>query len=160
MIRNPLFLLVAAVALFVLAPAPALAGHYELVDCPEITTHEENEKLAKAGIETTEQLLAAVTTAKARRKLRKKTRIAKKRLLWWADFCDLLRIDGVGPIMVRLLQATGIPNVAALAKETPEGLIPRVSATNKKYGITDPPPTIEHLKSWISQARALPIIVK
>ncbi len=140
--------------------APVWAGHYELADCPEITTAEENARLVRQGIETTEQLLEAVAARKDRNRLARKTGISKKRLLWMAEFCDLLRIEGVGPIMARLLQATGIATVVALAREQPELLITRVSETNRKYGITDPPPTVEHMKSWIAHARTLPIIVK
>lgn len=152
----------AAIVLLVLAgfPAGAAAGHYDLVDVPELVSPELLPKLEKAGVSTTAQLLERTAELAARKKLARASGIPLRKLTAWAHFCDLLRIDGVGPIMARLFQAAKVMNVKMMSKQEPEDLLKRVTAANAKTRVTELLPGVEHLRAWIAQAKTLPVIVQ
>jgi alanine dehydrogenase len=87
---HALCLLVVA-ALLSLA-RPAFASHYAVADVPHLIPSTDAEKLHKAGVNTTEELLAKAGKTKDRKALAKASGISAGTLLDLARRCDLLRI--------------------------------------------------------------------
>lgn len=152
---------VAACALMVAIAVggPAQASHYAIADVPRLITPAQVEKLHKAGIETTEQLLEKAAKAKDRKALAKTTKLSAKEVTELAQRCDLLRIKGVGSEMVLLMEAAGVKDTAELAKRDAAGLTAATLSANKDKKITEKPPTEPQLADWIDQAKKLPQIL-
>ncbi len=140
--------------------APARASHYAIADVPRIITPAQVEKLHKANIETTEQLLEKGAKPKERQALAKTTGIKPAELLELVHRCDLLRIKGVGSEMVLLLEAAGVKSTADLVKKDPATLTAATDAANKTAKISEKPPTEPQLADWIAQAKKLPQVVE
>lgn len=153
---------VAASALVMVALAlggMARASHYAIADVPRLITPAELEKLHKAGIETTAQLLEKSAKPKDRKALAKSSGLPVGELTDLAKRCDLLRIKGVGSEMVLLLEAAGVKTTADLAKRDAAGLTTAVLSANKDKKITEKPPTEPQLADWIDQAKKLPQVL-
>lgn len=157
--RTTAALALAAAILFG-AAAPAAAGQYDLADVPELMDDAVRAKVEAAGIHTTAQLLEATATKKGRAELRRKVGQSAEIVDWWANFTDLLRVNGIGPKMAKLIQLAGVANIAALQKESPAVLLAKVTAANAKYRFTELLPQEGHLRDWIGQAQKLPIVVR
>lgn len=155
--RSWLIALTLMVTLFVGA---ARASHYALADVPRLVTPGQVEKLKKADVNTTEELLAKAAKAKDRKALAKASGLSAADLLALAKRCDLLRIKGVGSEMVLLLEAAGIKSTADLGKQDPARLMTAVDGANKAKKITEKPPTEPQLADWIDQAKKLPQVVE
>jgi predicted flap endonuclease-1-like 5' DNA nuclease len=137
----------------------AQASHYAIADVPRLITPAQVEKLHKAGVETTEQLLTRAAKAKDRKALAKKSGLKSGEIEALAKRCDLLRIKGVGSEMVLLLEAAGVKTSGDLAKRDAPGLTTAVMAANKDKKITEKPPTEPQLADWIEQAKKLPQVL-
>jgi predicted flap endonuclease-1-like 5' DNA nuclease len=135
---------------------PALASHYAVTDVPRLITPGDAEKLHKAGINTTEDLLGKAAKAKDRKALAKSSGLGSAALLDLARRCDLLRLKGVGSEMVLLFEASGVRTTAELAKKTAPGLAGDVEIANKAKKISEKPPTEPQLQYWIDEAKKLP----
>ena len=94
--------------LVAVASAPVLASHYRLSPGFSLVTEPERKALKSEGVRTTSALLKATGKRKARRALSKATGVSFARLTELATQCDLLRIKGLGPTAVRLLQAARV----------------------------------------------------
>jgi predicted flap endonuclease-1-like 5' DNA nuclease len=143
-----------------LAAGAARASHYAVADVPRIVPAADVDKLHKAGIETTEQLLDKAAKTKDRKALAKASGLKPAALLDLARRCDLLRIKGVGSEMVLLLEAAGVKTSADLAKQQAPGLMESVTNANKTAKITEKPPTEPQLADWIAQAQKLPQVLE
>ena len=138
----------------------ARASHYALADVPRLVKPAEVEKLKKAKVNTTEELLDKAAKAKDRKALAKASGLSAADLLALAKRCDLLRIKGVGSEMVLLLEAAGVKSTAELVQQDAAKLMTAVSDANKKSKITEKPPTEPQLADWIDQAKKLPQVVE
>jgi len=138
----------------------AQASHYALADVPRLVKPAETEKLKKAGVTTTEELLNKAGKAKDRKALAKASGLPAADLLSLAKRCDLLRIKGVGSEMVLLFEAAGIKSTADLVKQEPAKLLEAVTNANKTAKITEKLPTEPQLADWIDQAKKLPQVVE
>src|SRR5262245_24089209 len=138
----------------------ARASHYALADVPRLVKPAEVEKLKKAKVNTTEELLDKSAKAKDRKALAKASGLSAADLLALAKRCDLLRIKGVGSEMVLLLEAAGVKSTADLVKQDAAKLMTAVSDANKTAKITEKPPTEPQLADWIDQAKKLPQVVE
>jgi predicted flap endonuclease-1-like 5' DNA nuclease len=138
----------------------AQASHYALADVPRLVKPGEVEKLKKASVTTTEELLDKAAKAKDRKALAKTTGLSAADLLALAKRCDLLRIKGVGSEMVLLLEAAGVKSTADLVKQDAAKLMTAVTDANKTAKITEKPPTEPQLADWIDQAKKLPQVVE
>jgi predicted flap endonuclease-1-like 5' DNA nuclease len=138
----------------------ARASHYALVDVPHLVKPGEVDKLKKANVTTTEELLAKAATAKDRKALAKTSGVSAADLLTLAKRCDLLRIKGVGSEMVLLMEAAGVKTTADLAKMQAPKLMTAVTDANKTAKITEKPPTEPQLADWIEQAKKLPQVLE
>jgi predicted flap endonuclease-1-like 5' DNA nuclease len=138
----------------------ARASHYALADVPRLVKPSEVEKLKKANVTTTEELLGKAAKAKDRKALAKASGLAAADLLSLAKRCDLLRIKGVGSEMVLLLEAAGVKTTADLVKQDAAKLLTAANEANKTAKITEKPPTEPQLADWIDQAKKLPQVVE
>ena len=117
-------------------------------------------KLSKLGITSSDQLFQRGATPADRQKLAKTSGIAIEQLAEWVRMSDLLRIKGVGPVMTKLLGGAKIFTVAQLRKQKADKLSEQLSKLNEQLKITENPPSAQHLQNWISQAKALKIVVR
>jgi predicted flap endonuclease-1-like 5' DNA nuclease len=138
----------------------AQASHYAVSDVPRLITRIEAEKLHKAGINTTEELLAKAAKPKDRQALARSSGLATPALLALARRCDLLRLKGVGSEMVLLLEASGVKTTAELASKDLPGLSSAVASANQAKKITEKPPADPQLQYWIDEAKKLPPVLE
>jgi predicted flap endonuclease-1-like 5' DNA nuclease len=143
-----------------LCAGTARASHYAVTDVPRLVSTADADKLKKAGVETTEQLLDKAAKAKDRKALAKASGLKPAELLELARRCDVLRIKGVGPEMVILLDAAGVKTTAALAKLSPAALMESITKANQAKKITEKPPTEPQVGDWIAQAKNLPQVLE
>jgi predicted flap endonuclease-1-like 5' DNA nuclease len=157
--RKANVLAILVLPLFLTAGA-ARASHYAVSDVPRLVPAADVDKLHKAGVETTEQLLEKAAKSKDRKGLAKASGLKPAALLDLARRCDLLRIKGVGSEMVLLLEAAGIKTTADLGKAQPAALMSSVTSANQAKKITEKPPTEPQLVDWIGQAQKLPQVLE
>lgn len=151
--------LAVAGALSVGVSSMASASHYRLpVD--GLVTVDETEALKKAGIATTLDLLDAIAPKAGRESVASKSGLTFARLTTLAAQVDLLRVNGLGPSMVRLLQAGGVRHARDLAKAAPAELRARLEAANGVHRIAPVLPSEGILEDWIRQASGLKPIVE
>jgi hypothetical protein len=147
-------------AVLLLLSSPARASHYAVADVPRLVPPADVDKLHKAGVETTEQLLDKAATGKDRKALAKASGLKPGALLDLARRCDLLRLKGVGSEMVLLLEAAGVKTTAELGKLTAPGLMESITKANQAKKITEKPPTEPQVGDWIAQAQKLPQVLQ
>jgi predicted flap endonuclease-1-like 5' DNA nuclease len=152
----PVFVLL----VLLVAGRSAHASHYAVVDVPRLITPTEAEKLHKAGVNTTEELLDKAAKAKDRKALAKSSGLGSPTLLELARRCDLLRIKGVGSEMVLLLEASGVKTTADLARKDAVALAAAVATANQTKKISEKPPTEPQLQFWIDEAKRLPTVLE
>jgi len=143
-----------------LAQGSARASHYAVGDVPTLITASDAEKLKKGGIATTEEMLLKAAKPKDRKALAKASGLPPASIMAIARRCDLLRIKGVGPEMVLLLEAASVKTSADLAKQGAPGLTAAADQANKTKKITEKPPTEPQFQDWIDQAKALPAVIE
>ncbi|MBM4396992.1 MAG: DUF4332 domain-containing protein [Deltaproteobacteria bacterium] len=146
---------VAAFLCFALAaPEEAAASHYDLsaIDIVDAPTAK---RLAEQRVFTTEDLWKATATPKQISKLARLAGVRAKQLRELHDFCDLLRIGGVGPKLARVLTLCGVRNLALMAKEDPAALTRRIKSTNAQHSILGKLPDEDSVRTWIARAADL-----
>lgn len=149
-----------AALLLVVALAPAAAASHYRLPAGGLVSESEERSLVDQSIDTTEALLAHTASLKARRALSKATGLSYARLTELATQCDLLRVRGIGPSVVRLLQAAGTRHAAALRQASPDGLAVKIKAANAVHRIMEVLPDVASLSDWIAQARELPKVLE
>lgn len=136
------------------AAAPGHAGHYRLPVANFIEA-DEAQALSKAGIRTTLSLLEEVKTAAQRKRVAQLTGLTTARVDELARQVDLLRIDGIGPGVVRLLNAAGVAHTKALAGEGAAALLARMTAVNAQARFTNVLPQEAQIAAWVAAAQRL-----
>jgi len=152
--------LAASTLTLVLGAGNALASHYAVADVPTLISAADADKLKKGGVATTEEVLAKAATAKDRKALAKASGLSAAAIMTIAHRCDLLRVKGVGPEMVLLLEASGVKTAADLAKKDAAALTSTADQANKAKKITEKPPTEPQFQDWIEQAKKLPVVIE
>jgi len=114
------------------------------------------QKLETVGITPVEQLLALGSIRYNRKRIAEKAGIAELLLLAWVNRADLSRIKGVGGQYSDLLEWSGVSNVPDLALNDPRTLLDKMRVVNKERKLVRVLPSIESIKSWVSQARGMP----
>lgn len=114
------------------------------------------EKLAAAGLKTTEALLEAGGAKKGRADLAAATGISEELILRWVNMADLFRIKGVGEEYSDLLEAVGVDTVAELAQRNAENLQSKMTEVNAEKDLVRRVPTLAEVTSWVEQAKTLP----
>ena len=112
-------------------------------------------KLKKLGIRTTATLLEAAHTVKGRKELSAKTGISEQQLLEWANFCDYMRIPGMGRAKTGLLRAAGVTTVRELALRNPSRLAESMKDINTRRKLVHLLPSEKSVEQIIQKARKL-----
>jgi predicted flap endonuclease-1-like 5' DNA nuclease len=113
-------------------------------------------KLQKAGVRSTESLLARGGTPAGRKEIAAKSGVSDALILEWVNHVDLFRIKGVGSEYADLLEAAGVDTVVELAQRNPDQLHPKLLATNQAKKLVRRPPGSGQVRGWIQQAKKLP----
>ena len=114
------------------------------------------EKLSAVGVNTTNGLLKAGSTAKGRKELAEKTGISSKLILEWVNHADLFRIKGVGSEYADLLEAAGVDTVPELAQRNAANLYAKMAEVNAEKKLVRRIPPKVTVESWVTQAKGLP----
>jgi len=121
----------------------------------------EAEKLALAGIATTDALLEQGAKRSGRSAIEKATGISETLILKWVNRIDLMRIKGVGSEYSDLLELAGVDSPAELANRNAANL-----ATTFQEVDAARPSTVRRVPSesevagWIAEAKAMPKLVE
>ncbi len=138
----------------VLAAAPAFASHYDLGSI-DLVSPEQVQALAALDITTTEDLWKATRTARQVARLARALKVPKPVVREWGEFCDLLRLEGVGPKVARVLRLTGVRHLRDLARQDPEHLTRRIAEVNREHEILGKLPDVATVRHWVEAAAAL-----
>jgi len=117
-------------------------------------------KLRKAGVRTTEALLAMGATKKGRQELAKATGLSPKLILEWVNHADLFRVKGIGGQYSDLLEEAGVDTVVELSKRNPDALHEAMTKMNEKKNLVNQMPGLSNVKSWVKKAKSLKRVVQ
>lgn len=118
------------------------------------------EKLRKAGVTSTDELLKNGATPAGRKSLAETSGISDALLLKWVNYVDLYRIKGVGSEYADLLEAAGADTVPELAQRVPANLHAKLGQTNEEKKLVRRLPTALEVEGWITEAKTLPRVVQ
>ena len=113
--------------------------------------------LKSVRIRSTERLLEAASSAKARKSLAIKTGFDEKQLLCWANVADRMRIRGISREYAELLQAAGVDTVKELKYRNPANLAKAMAEANRKRKMVRLLPSEKVVGRWIDHAKGLPL---
>ena len=113
------------------------------------------EALAKAGIKTTEDLLAIGAARNGRGDIAAQSGLSEKLILKWVNHADLMRISGVGGEFAELLEAAGVDTVKELQHRNAENLAETMKSTNEEENLTRVVPSADMVAKWIEQAKGM-----
>lgn len=113
------------------------------------------EKLIAAGINTDEEMLKKCAKPAGRKALAEETGISIKLILTWANHCDLMRINGVGPQFSELLEAAGVDTVKELRNRKAENLTAKLLEVNEEKNLVNRVPALKEVEKMIAQAKEL-----
>lgn len=114
-----------------------------------------SEKLAEAGIKTTEKLLNEGASRKGRGAIAKATGIDEKKVLRWVNMADLFRIKGVGEEYSDLLEAAGVDTVKELRNRNSANLHKKMEEVNAEKNLVRQLPNAEKVDGWVCQAKEM-----
>ena len=117
------------------------------------------ETLGAHGIKTTDALLQAGATVKAREELAAATGITEKLILAWTNKADLFRVKGVGEHYSDLLEAAGVDTVVELSNRRADNLTKKLAEVNQEYAFVRQLPSEAQVGMWIEAAKALPRVM-
>jgi predicted flap endonuclease-1-like 5' DNA nuclease len=158
MLRNTVLALVLVLG----TAGVAQASHYPIDGVPELIPEKDAAALKAAGVATTQALLDKAATPKDRKALAKATKIPDTRLRAMVEGADLMRVQGIGPKMVRLLGHLKVKTIAELRKQDPAKLAAALDKSKPKLeaDLKEKLPDQALFAGWIAQAKQLPIVVK
>ena len=117
------------------------------------------EKLAAAGINKVEELLAKCAAPAGRKALAEETGISDKLILKWTNHADLIRIHGVGPQFAELLEAAGVDTVKEFRHRNAENLAAKMEEVNAEKDLVNRVPSVKELAKMIAEAATLEVVV-
>jgi predicted flap endonuclease-1-like 5' DNA nuclease len=118
------------------------------------------EKLAGAGIRSTEALLERGGKSKDRNTLSKETGISDTQILEWVNRADLFRVPGIGEQYSDLLEKAGVDTVMELGKRKAENLHAAMAESNLQKNLVNRLPSVGMIQGWIEAAKSLPRAVE
>ncbi len=133
---------------------PVFAGQYPL-NVVKFPFPVPVRRLQKARVRTTFDLWKATSTKKQRHELAKRFHMPLRRVKRLHQFCDLLRVRGIGPKVATVMQAAGIHDAAELAKADPVALNAKIKAVNKRLHVLGKLPGVELVRWWVHYASKL-----
>ncbi|MEM7141120.1 MAG: DUF4332 domain-containing protein [Actinomycetota bacterium] len=113
--------------------------------------------LAKAGVTTTQGLLAAGGAKKGRKALASDSACTETQILEWVNRADLMRVKGVGEEYSDLLEHAGVDTVKELRTRKPANLHAKMIEVNtaKKNRLVRRPPSLGEVERWVAHAKKL-----
>ncbi len=117
------------------------------------------EKLASAGISTSEALLEAGKLAVGRKDLAAKIGADPKEILELVNRADLARVRGIGEVYSNLLEQAGVDTVVELSRRVAANLHAKLVAQTQA-GDARRAPTLAQVEDWVNQAKALGRIIE
>lgn len=119
------------------------------------------DRLAAAGVVTTDDLLATGASRTGRNNLAATSGISEHLILEWVNNADLMRIPGVGTQYSDLLEAAGVDSPAELAQRNASNLATTFQElVAARPGTVRRTPTEVEVAAWIEAARSLPKVVE
>jgi predicted flap endonuclease-1-like 5' DNA nuclease len=112
-------------------------------------------KLTRAGVRSTERLLAVGGTPQGRARLAEETGISGALILEWVNHADLFRIRGVGGSYADLLEAAGVDTVPELATRNAANLTETLRRMSDEKHLVRAVPAVPRVTGWITQAKSL-----
>lgn len=125
---------------------------YEISDIEGIGA-KYGEKLAEAGIETTDDLLEKCGAKKGRVAIAEATGIPEKLILTWANMADLMRIKGVAGQYAELMHAAGVDTIKELRQRNAENLAAKIEEVNADKKLAKATPAPKMIQGWIDSAK-------
>lgn len=117
------------------------------------------EKLAAAGVATSEALLESGKTPASRKELAAKTAIDPKEILELVNRADLARVHGIGEVYSNLLELAGVDTVVELSRRVPANLHAKL-VEQTLSGDARRAPTLAQVEDWVQQAKDLGRVVE
>jgi predicted flap endonuclease-1-like 5' DNA nuclease len=117
-------------------------------------------RLKRQGISYTHQLLREAGSSEQRGRLAARGRIDEVALARLVRRADLARVKGIGAIFADMLELVGVDEVATLAEQEPADLRRRLYELNADQRLARRAPTPDEVQDWITQAQALPRLVR
>jgi len=118
------------------------------------------DKLKKAGVVSTNDLLEKGATPTGRKAIADKSGVSDSLILEWVNRVDLFRIKGVGEEYSDLLEASGVDTVVELGNRNAANLYQKMLEVNQAKKKVRKMPVESQVKDWIEQAKKLPRAVK
>ncbi len=112
-------------------------------------------KLQGQGIDSTEKLLAAGSTAFERQQLAQKLMVDYELLRTWVKIADLARIETLGKEYIELMMCCGIESVDHLASMQAQQLHDLLATANRREMLVRALPSLSLLAIWIDKAGQL-----
>ncbi|MGB5733957.1 MAG: DUF4332 domain-containing protein [Thiohalocapsa sp.] len=112
--------------------------------------------LKRRNISDNEQFVEAAASPAQRKELAEGCGCDVKTILQLANRADLARVKGVSGVYGDLLEHAGVDTVKELATRKPENLHAKLVETNANMKLTERPPTVAQVESWVAQAKELP----
>lgn len=113
------------------------------------------QKLATAGVKTTDDFLKLCSDATGRKKVALTTGIDETLLLKWANMADLMRINGIGGEYAELLEASGVDTIKELRTRVADNLAQKAAQINEVKRLTRVVPSSKVIADWIEKAKTL-----
>ena len=158
MLRSTLL----TVAFLLGTAAPAFASTYSIENVHGVIPADDANALKAAGVTTTQVLLEKAGTPKARKELAAATKLDEAKLQQYVNAADLLRVNGIGPKMVRLLGKVKVTTIADLKKQNGKKLAASMEKAKPTLDadLKEKLPDKTTLTDWIAQAKKLKSVVK
>ena len=116
-------------------------------------------KLANICLTTPENYLEAASTASGRKKIAEDTGISSTLILKWANHCDLIRINGIGPQYAEMLEVAGVDTVKELRRRVPQNLQAKLAEVNAEKNIANRVPSVSEVEKWVAEAKELACVM-
>ena len=116
-------------------------------------------RLKACGVTNSHQLLRAAGPFRAPVVLSEKTGIDMASLAYLLKRADMARVKGVGATFADMLEVIGVDNVECLADWRADALHRTLLDFNRKERFARRAPTLDEVEAWVTQARALPILI-
>lgn len=111
------------------------------------------DKLARAGIATTEDLLDLCDDRDGCDAVAEASGLSHELILRWAHLADLMRINGIGPQYSELLEAAGVDTVLELRRRDAGLLAADLDVVNARRRLTRVTPARAVVEKWVALAR-------
>jgi hypothetical protein len=116
--------------------------------------------LGSVGIKNSKQLFECSFSKEKRFELSKNLAIPYPLITRWVELCDLLRINGVGPVFAFMLYEAGIRRVEQFLNEPISDLIEKAQKINSVKAYTKVKLSVKDIAYCIEYARELDLVLE